>query len=591
MGASVALLEETDWIGGQSTAAGVSTMDEAGFNVDSGIYFEFTTLIRAHYYRLGKSVGTCASSTGKTCFEPSVGQKVLYQMIESARLRGKLDLMLRTRVQRVISQQNKVVGIVTQKGEELRSKVLIDATEYGDVLPLTPARYRTGKFIGGKIDPSCCTQDITYTAVVKKYPKGVPPELQMKNPPPGYTDQLRQRFAGYVKPGDPRSTARPWSWPFHNRYRGLPDSSNPEDYNRDQFEKITKTGINFANDWPATLAIFDRGSRRKFECDAKLRTLQFLYYMQHDLGEKLWAIANDEGYDTPFNREENSCANIPSEFKAIERNFPVMAYVRESHRLIGVETIAAPQLQKTGIPPTATISFPSAIAVGDYPMDLHRCDGEDNLETTLEHESDLQPFMKGLGPFQVPWETLIPESVDGLLVAEKNLSQSRFANGATRLQPITMLTGQAAGITAALAAKAGIEPRKVNYVQVQKIILATRSTLALRPYPDLPKPNTLWPLAQLMTVNGLMTAEPDGAFAAERQLNGKALNRILGRLSPTVRVDETRKVTRIALRDALKQATGVDAEVDISKPDTVISRGETARILSQLLDLIQLREK
>ena len=60
---------------------------------------------------------------------------------------------------------------------------------------------------------------------------------------------------------------------------------------------------------------------------------------------------------------------------------------------------------------------------------------------------------RGYGPFQIPFECFIPQDIDGFLPAEKNLSQSRLANGATRLQPSTMLTGQAAGAIAGAAVR------------------------------------------------------------------------------------------------------------------------------------------
>jgi predicted NAD/FAD-dependent oxidoreductase len=85
LGASVALVEETDWIGGQMTAAGVSTMDEGHYNEDSGLYAEFISRVKTHYDAIGKSIGTCYWSARTHCFEPSVGQKILYAMIESAR--------------------------------------------------------------------------------------------------------------------------------------------------------------------------------------------------------------------------------------------------------------------------------------------------------------------------------------------------------------------------------------------------------------------------------------------------------------------------------------------------------------------------
>jgi FAD-dependent oxidoreductase family protein len=216
-GASVALLEETDWIGGQMTAAGVPNMDEHYLNVQSGIYWEFISRVQAQYAARGKSISTCYWSDRSHCFEPSVGQKILYAMIAEARKPGHtLDVMLRTRVERVLAAGNHVEGVVTSSGATIRSKVLIDATEYGDVLPLVPGQYRTGKYIGKDVDANGCVQWITYTAVVKKYPTGVPEKLRMKNPPPGYAE-ARNKFARQIQAdGNPVDRVLPVNWAIHN---------------------------------------------------------------------------------------------------------------------------------------------------------------------------------------------------------------------------------------------------------------------------------------------------------------------------------------------------------------------------------------
>ena len=69
---------------------------------------------------------------------------------------------------------------------DIACKVLIDATEYVDVIPLTGARYRVGNVTSDKLDPAALVQDHTWTAVVREYPNGVPDYLQIKSPPPGY---------------------------------------------------------------------------------------------------------------------------------------------------------------------------------------------------------------------------------------------------------------------------------------------------------------------------------------------------------------------------------------------------------------------
>lgn len=529
LGASVALVEETDWIGGQMTSAGVSTMDEPGQNADSGIYRDFTARIQQDYATRGKTLSTCSWSSRKVCFEPHVGQRILYQMIAEAR-RAKpsngrqpvLDVFLRSRVDRVLSSGNTVTGVVTKDGLELRGKVTIDATEYGDVLPLSPARFRLGRYSSDRVRQDGCVQDITYTAIVRKYPDGLPPELELKNPPPGYNAALRQSFSRIVRAdGSGQLPFRtPVNWAVHNAYQAMPDSALPGNYTGVDPEKITKTGVNLANDYAVGLDIFNRSRRKAAACAAKLRTLQFLYYVQHDLGEKLWSVANDEGYDTPYNVEENLCENIPAEFKAIEKHFPVMAYVRESRRLIGASTLTAGLLRGEGKPPVATKNFPSSIATGDFAMDFHGCGGEENLETSLEHWSE-KPAAGPIDRFQVPLETLIPETVDGLLAAEKNISQTRLANGATRMQPITMLTGQAAGALAALAALGDVLPRRVDPRSVQEILLADGCTLALPEFRDVPKTHSLWSAVQVAVLHQWMSGESNDTFGIDQPLSAR----------------------------------------------------------------------
>jgi hypothetical protein len=105
------------------------------------------------------------------------------------------------------------------------------------------------------------------------------------------------------------------------------------------------------------------------------------------------------------------------------------------------------------------------------------------LETDLDLESDIPHKFgeRGIGPFAIPLECLIPETLDGFLPAEKNFSQSRMVNGATRLQPHTLNIGQAVGAIAALAVKEGVQPRVVDPVKVQRVLLEAGDTLTIDP--------------------------------------------------------------------------------------------------------------
>lgn len=526
-GVNVILLEETDWVGGQMLAAGVTSMDGGNPAWTGGIYAEFIEKIKDHYQKKGKSIGTCYWSAYTTCFEPHVGKTILEQMIRS---HPNISLRLRTQVLAAQTSNGAVTGLtVRQNGstKSLTAKVVIDATEYGDIIPLTDAGYRSGNATNTQLNPNACIQDVTYLAVMKKYPDGVPQDLKISTPPPGYSDDVKSIFQSVIhKTGTATWTgAYPVNWDVHNAYRGMPDSSSPGNYDASTPHAITKTGVNWANDYPrnayassnspflSSKYLTDKTYRTQINCEAKLRTIQFIYYVQTELGQSNWAVANDEGYNTPYNREDNSCDIIPSSLKAIERNLPVMPYVRESNRGIGAMTLTGPDIKRIGTPPKGAKSFPTSIAVGDYPNDLHGCNAMENLETNMENTTDTT----GSGPFQIPIETLISKDVAGLIFAEKNISVSRLVNGATRLQPVTMVTGQAAGALAALAAKQGKPPSASHVSEVQARLVAAKASVV--PFTDVPSTDPAFKEIQQAAATGIMVGGGNLTFSPNNPLS------------------------------------------------------------------------
>jgi hypothetical protein len=68
----------------------------------------------------------------------------------------------------------------------------------------------------------------------------------------------------------------------------------------------------------------------------------------------------------------------------------------------------------------------------------------------------------------IPYRCLVPKSVDGLLVAGRAFSSADTINETFNIIPHCICYGQAAGTAAAMAVKAGIQPRKVNYLELRK---------------------------------------------------------------------------------------------------------------------------
>ncbi len=467
MGSNVLLTEETDLLGGQIGAAAVTSTDIGSWKWNSGLSEEYITKVKEYYAQKGLSPGTCYFMPNTVCPEPHVARKILGDMVKNE---PNITLAYNTKITKVNKDGSQITGVELNNQTTISTRLVIDATEYGDILPLAQADYRYGNATNTSPNPNACIQDITYLAVVKKYPTGVPEELKIKTPPPGYDASTRQKFASIVTRNGSESFngQYPYSVSLHNAYRGMPNSSSTS-------SDITKTGINWANDFAIPNAqsyLEDPIARKNANCNAKLHTLQFIYYLQTELGLSDWSVATEEGYDTPYNRSQ-ACSNIPAELKALEYNLPVIPYVREARRMIGLTTLTAKDIYRTGNPKRAIRIIPTSIAVGDYHTDLHNCNTDNTLETIFENKSD----NSGTGPFQIPIESLISNNIDGLIAAEKNISVSRLVNGAARLQPITMATGQAAGALAALSAANQIKPRDVNPVAVQSVLLSAGSIL------------------------------------------------------------------------------------------------------------------
>jgi len=72
----------------------------------------------------------------------------------------------------------------------------------------------------------------------------------------------------------------------------------------------------------------------------------------------------------------------------------------------------------------------------------------------------------------IPYRSLLPRNLDGLLVACRAFSSDLVANDAFNWIPHCIAFGEAAGTAAALAVKSGLQPREVDYGVLQQRLLS-----------------------------------------------------------------------------------------------------------------------
>lgn len=133
--------------------------------------------------------------------------------------------------------------------------------------------------------------------------------------------------------------------------------------------------------------------------------------------------------------------------------------VRETRHFKGLQTLTEQDIRDSRV-------FPDwAVTRASFNFDVHNMSGN-GLDATGQQDAFAPTF------YTIPYGCLVPETLDGLLLAGRNISGTHMAHANYRVMPICANMGQAAGIAAALCVKQGIEPRDLDVVYLQKELLA-----------------------------------------------------------------------------------------------------------------------
>ena len=458
------IVEETPWLGGMLTAAAVSATD-GNHELYSGIWEEFRVKLRAHY---GGAAALATGWVSYTQFEPHVGDQIFKSMAAAEK---QLSVIYGYHLSGILKKGNLVTGAIfeNEKNEKLKilAKVVIDATDLGDALAMAGAGYDLGMESCSVTGEECAPekaneiiQDLTWAAILKDYGKGADKTIPKPN---NYNPVL---YRGACTAAEDNM---------------LNDCRKMLDYGRLPNNKFMINWPNKGNDIYLDVVEMDWTKRQTELQKAKDKTLGFVYFIQTELGFKHIGLADDE-FSTA-----DKLAFVP--------------YHREGRRLHGIKRLTITDVIKRyeGRP-----LYRTGISVGDYPVDHHH--GCNPKAPKIKFPS--------VPSFNIPIGTLIPEQIEGLIVADKAISVSNIVNGATRLQPCVLLTGQAAGVIAALSVKNNQEPRKINIHQVQQTLLDANAYLM--PLIDVTPADKAFQAIQRVTVSGILKAKGESFQWANR---------------------------------------------------------------------------
>ena len=462
-GLRVVMTEETDWIGGQLTAQAVPLDENAWIENVGGTrsYQRLRQGIRDYYAanfpltaeaRANPRLNPGNGNVSRLCHEPRVGLAVLEAMLAPFVGSGRLRVLLRHRAVDAMTTGDRVEAVRVRSAESGRDLVLrapwfVDATELGDVLPLTNTEYVTGaesqRATGephARADPQPHNQQAFTCCFAMDYLDGENHVIDKPREYDFWRDHVPQLIPSW--PGkllslvysQPR-TLQPFNMGFDPaagtglfRYRRIIDRTN--------FAPGTYTGdITLAN-WPqndymlGNLVDVPAADAARHLERAKQLSLSLLYWLQTECpradGGNGWkglrlrpdVVGTDDGM-----------AKSP--------------YVRESRRIQAEVTVVEQHVMNR-------TTFPDSVGIGSYAIDLHPTSGGDNY---IDFEAP---------PFEIPLGALLPRRIENLLPACKNIGTSHITNGCYRLHPVEWNIGEAVGELVAFCTARRQRPRAIR---------------------------------------------------------------------------------------------------------------------------------
>jgi hypothetical protein len=523
-GCSVCIVEETDWLGGQLTSQGVSALDEHSHMETFGgtaSYYQLRKALRDVYLsaasdRRDKSnfnPGNCWVTT--LAFEPAVAAAYLDTLVAKS---GRIAVYRRAKAAAVVVEDSQIVSVVAASltGSEawcFKAKYVLDATELGDLLPLTGTEHRVGaETIEQTGEPHAqplkarrkCVQSYTYTFALERGKPGEshvipqPPQFERfrKSQPYSLTIQVHGGEIYGEESGQlsytifdkmPETKGGLWT------YRRLIDSS--------QFAGKYPADIAMIN-WPGNDyregSLID-GSPAQIASalqEAKQCSLGFLYWLQTE---------------APAGSGRNGAPELKlrADVMASRDGLSKYPYIRESRRIEALKTVTETELSVEFQKGPRAAHFEDSVGIGWYPIDIHQVNGDVGVSCRTR-------------PFQISLRSLIPARMSNLIAAAKNIGTTHISNGCHRLHPVEWNIGESAGSLAAYAIKHSISPRKI--CQDSALLRSFQAGLLRDGIPlawliDVPQAHSAFVAAQALYMSKLFATSTDLCFEPDRPLS------------------------------------------------------------------------
>lgn len=490
LGLHVILTEETDWVGGQLTSQAVPPDEHRWIERFgcTGRYREYRDRVRRHYRSSpmvtedAKSIGDLNPGGGwvsRLCHEPRIGWTVIVDMLAEHVAAGLLQIRLFTTAVAASTNGDRVESVTLldrTSGDrtEIAAKVFIDATELGDLLPMTGTEYVSGaesrleteepNAVDGPAQPNN-VQGLTWVFAMAH-------------------DEGSHRVIDRPEQYDRWRAFKPDFWPgrllgFNDinphtgQARYLPIFGGPPqpwfrgDFGLFTYRQIVNPSIFTLATHPVTIVNWPQNdyfidsiidvpaeAARAGLDNARQLSLSLLYWLQTEAPR----ADGGSGYPGLYLRPDIA-GTVDGLAKA--------PYIRESRRIRARFTVLEQHVAAYTNPGRDRgVEFSDSVGIGSYRIDLHpSTSGVAYIDTATL-------------PFCIPLGSLIPVRMRNLIPACKNLGTTHITNGCYRLHPVEWNIGEVAGLLAGFSIKNTLELGQI--IETREAIEEFQSLLSLQ---------------------------------------------------------------------------------------------------------------
>lgn len=486
-GLHVFLSEEHDWLGGQVSTQAVPPDENREIETVSGTkrYLAWRNRVRDYYRRnyplhnkakQDPLLNPGGGSVSSLCHEPKVAAAVFDEMLAGYVTTGQLTLLKNCTIQSVEVEDKAITSLVVADQSNrylIKATYILDATELGDLLPLSGTDYVTGseaKADTGEDHAAAAADPLDMQAITWCFAmaRGKAGENHVIDKPEMY-DCYKQHLSDFW-PG----TQLQWDYTQPISLETVRGSIDPGTKHRDlwtyrkiftrdhypesmDLDEITLVNWPQNDYWFGSIVDVSPEERKRHLEQAKEISRCWFYWLQTEAEREDGGIGYPELYLRP-------------DSVGTEDGFAKAAYIRESRRIKALYRVTEADVgydmrkrvldeaadrgaahDSSAVTAVEARQFHDSVGIGYYRIDLHpSCSGRNYI--------DIQSL-----PFQIPLGSLIPQDRENLLAANKNIGTTHITNGCYRLHPVEWNIGEACGHVVAYCLRNGYKPADIYY--------------------------------------------------------------------------------------------------------------------------------